>query len=395
MPSLRRQPLTALLALLAPFLLLLGIWFGGHPRELPGFMRRIFVAHHETEVVDVAIDRITHGYYRRVSKSELAGAAITGAVSSLHDRFSNYLTPNEYSHFGLGHSFSGIGVEVAEDRRGLRIVQVFDSSPAARAGLRTGEEIIAVNATKLEGLKRGAATSLITGPPGTNVSLTLLRGRHRWTVTITRATISTPVVASKMETAGGKKLGVVALSTFSAGVHLEVRAAVEHELRAGARGIVLDLRHNGGGLVNEAQLVASIFIKQGLIVTTRGRSQPTITLRATGESIAKPFALAVLVDRDTASASEIVSAALQDNHRAIIVGTHTFGKGVFQEVEELPNGGALVITVGEYFTPDGRNLGGGGVSEGAGITPNVYVAKGVDGAAGLRVALGRLARELK
>jgi carboxyl-terminal processing protease len=183
---------------------------------------------------------------------------------------------------------------------------------------------------------------------------------------------------------------------FSAGAHSEVRAAVEKELHAGARGIVLDLRSNGGGLVEEARLIASIFIEHGTIVSTRGRTQPSQTITAVGDAITPSIPVVVLVDQDTASASEIVTAALQDHHRAIVVGTHTFGKGVFQEEQPLSNGGALDITVGEYFTPNGRNLGGGGVKQGAGITPEVALPSNVvDTPRGLNMALDTLAAKVK
>ena len=158
---------------------------------------------------------------------------------------------------------------------------------------------------------------------------------------------------------------------------------------------MLDLRANGGGLVEEARLTASVFIAKGTIVSTRGRSQPSQLLTASGHAIAPSVPVVVLVDGNTASAAEIVAAALQDHRRATVVGTHTFGKGVFQEEQPLSNGGALDITVGEYFTPSGRNLGGGGVREGAGITPEVLVAHGVDTARGLNVALGTLAAKLR
>jgi carboxyl-terminal processing protease len=128
---------------------------------------------------------------------------------------------------------------------------------------------------------------------------------------------------------------------------------------------------------------------------TRGRTQPTQTLTAAGHAIAASIPVVVLVDGNTASASEIVAAALQDHHRATIVGTHTFGKGVFQEEEPLSNGGALDITVGEYFTPAGRNLGGGGIKQGAGVSPEVEVAHGVDSQQGLAVALRTLAAKVK
>jgi carboxyl-terminal processing protease len=164
---------------------------------------------------------------------------------------------------------------------------------------------------------------------------------------------------------------VVRLAQFSSGAHAEVYAAVRRELAGGAKGLVLDLRGNPGGLVTEAQLVASAFLRDGRIVTTRGRAVPTRTLSATGDAVAPRTPLVVLVDRDSASAAEIVAGALQDHHRAKLVGTPTFGKGVFQQVLELDNGGALDITAGQYFTPNGRNLGGKGVSQGAGLSPDV------------------------
>jgi len=401
MPPQRRQPLTAILLVLLPVLLVIGIWLGGHPEDLPAFARSTFVADHATRVVDEAIDRISNEYYRPISRTQLSNASISGLVSSLGDRFSHYLSASEFREFNSPPSFTGIGVQVNPEQRGLRIVRVFDSSPAARAGLRPEDLIVAVNGRKLEGLDPDAAVALVKGPPGTDVTLTVEapsqgHARHGLTRTlkISRATISEPVVASKTVTVHGVKLGVVALASFSPGAHAEVREAVEHELHLGARGIVFDLRDNGGGLVEEAQLIASIFIPKGTIVTTRGRTQPTEVLTATGDAISTSIPVVVLVDANTASASEIVTAALQDHQRATVVGTHTFGKGVYQEEQGLSNGGALDITVGEYFTPDGRNLGGGGVKQGPGVTPEVLVPHGVDTPHGLAVALGALAAKV-
>jgi len=398
-----RHPLRTLLPLLLPVLLLVGLWLGGHPEDLPGFVRNAFVADHQTRVVDEAIDRVESDYYRPISSSQLSNASIAGLVASLHDRFSHYLAPSEFREFTEPPHFTGIGVAVGAERRGLLIARVFDSSPAARAGLKPGELIVAVDGRKLEGLSADQATALIKGSPGTTVMLEVesppaAHRRHgaRHTLQITRALVSEPVVASLTKVLHGVKLGVVALATFSAGAHAEVREAVDHELHEGARGIVFDLRDNGGGLVEEAQLIASIFIPKGVIVTTRGRTQPTQTLYATGGAISTSIPLVVLVDANTASASEIVTAALQDHHRATVVGTHTFGKGVFQEEQPLSNGGALDITVGEYFTPDGRNLGGGGVKQGAGVRPEVSVpANQVDTEHGLDVALRTLAAKVK
>ncbi len=409
MSSLSRQPWRAPLALLlAVVLLLAGLWLGGHPEHLPGFLRDGFVADHQTRVVDEAIQRVSRDYYRKIPTSTLSSASISGLVASLGDRFSHYLSPSEYREFSSPPHFTGIGVEVDPGsptpnlRRGLMIAHVFDSSPAAGAGLKSGEVIVAVNGRKLQGLTTDAATALIKGLPGTDVSLQIEQPpaphQHQGTMRtlkITRAVISEPVVASTTKVVHGIKLGVVALATFSPGAHGEVREGVEHELHKGARGIVLDLRSNGGGLVEEAQLIASIFVAKGTIVSTRGRTQPSQTLIATGDAIPADIPVVVLVDSNTASAAEIVTAALQDHRRATVVGTHTFGKGVFQEEQGLSNGGALDITVGEYFTPNGRNLGGGGVKQGAGITPEVKVAKDVDTNHGLDVALNTLAAKVR
>jgi carboxyl-terminal processing protease len=395
-PSPKRQPLLATLALLLPVLLIAGIWLGGHPDHLPGFAQELFVADHETRSVNEAIDRVASDYYRPVSRAALSSSSISGMLASLHDPYSAYLDPKALHEFDRPASFTGIGIAVDPKPRGLQVVRVFDSSPAQRGGLKAGELIVAVDRRSLRGLSSATSTSLIKGRPGTDVRLTLEGGHgSKRTVTVTRATISEPVVASALRRWHGLELGWAYLATFSEGAHTQLRTAVEKLLRKGARGIVLDLRANGGGLVSEAQAVASMFIRSGTIVTTRGRSQPTVVLRASGGSISSSIPLVVLVDHDTASASEIVTAALQDHRRAVVVGVHTFGKGVFQELEPLARGGAIKITVGEYFTPDGRNLGGSGVSEGAGITPEVTVAHGVDGEHGVDVALSTLVGRLR
>jgi carboxyl-terminal processing protease len=403
MSARRKKLLTTALVAMVPILLILGIWWGGHPEHLPGLLRKPLVGDRQTRVVQEAIQRISSDYYRPIPKDKLSDASIAGVVASLNDRFSHYLTASEFHEFNSPPHFTGIGVTVGPEPKGsgLLIARVFNSTPAARAGLRPGDVIIAVNGRSLKGLSTDTATALIKGRPGTDVMLEVegspragaAHGPRR-KVKITRATISEPVVASQTRTIDGKKVGVVALASFTPGAHSEVRQAVEDQLRAGAKGIVFDLRGNGGGLVEEAQLIASIFIPAGKIVTTRGRTQPTQTLLATGDPIPTSVPVVVLVDKNTASASEIVTAALQDHRRATVVGTHTFGKGVFQEEQPLSNGGALDITVGEYFTPNGRNLGGGGIKQGAGVTPEVLVAHGVDSPHGLAVALATVAAKV-
>jgi carboxyl-terminal processing protease len=398
MSSIRRSSALAVLTVaLVAGLLALGLWLGGHPTDLPGFVRSAFVANGQANTVQEAIETVTHDYYREVKPQALVGASIDGMVASLHDPYSTYLPPSEFKSFDAPQTFTGIGVSIVPSASGLQIVRVFDGSPADRAGLQDGEVIVSANGHRLHDASLQKAVSLIEGPPGTRVHLETLRSGRLHKVTITRETISRPIVASEMREQQGVKIGWVYLATFSEGADAQLAEAVHSLLKQGAKALVLDLRANGGGLVSEAQLVASLFLRQGeVIVTTKGRAQPTVVLHAVGGSIPADVPMAVLVDGETASAAEIVTAALQDNHRAKVVGTHTYGKGVFQELEPLGNGGGLKITVGEYFTPDGRNLGGGGVHEGKGITPEISVSKSViDTERGLQIALRTLAAEVR
>jgi carboxyl-terminal processing protease len=372
-----------------------GIWLGGHADNLPGFARDALVDEGDTKVVREALETIQDSYYAKVPSSTLSDAAIAGAVEALDDRFSAYFTPKEYQRFqdSQNSEFSGVGLIVSEHPDGLRIVEVYDDTPARRAGLEPGDVIVAVEGRSLKGVNQTTATDRIKGPPGTDVTITVRRDRRRKDYTLTRARVNVPVVASRMKNVDNTKMVVVRLAQFSSGAHAEVYAAIRRGLKRGAKGIVFDLRGNGGGLVSEAQLIASAFLSDGAIVSTRGRSVESRTLNATGKPVAKTTPLVVLVDRDTASASEIVAGALQDRGRAEVVGTRTFGKGVFQEVIELSNGGALDITAGQYFTPKGRNLGGKGVKTGRGIAPDVTVKDDVKTRAD--EALRRALRELR
>jgi carboxyl-terminal processing protease len=372
----RRRPASAFVvpAIVLIVVLGLGLWVGGrHSDWLPGPLRSVVVGDDDTAVVREAIDRVHDTYFREIPKSQLSDDAIAGIVGKLDDRFSNYFTPAEYKRFRQAQNseFSGVGLQVSEHPLGLRVDAVYDGSPAKRAGLRTGDVIVAAGGKSLKGRAQDASVALVKGPSGTQVELTWVRDGKRITRTVSRATVSVPVVASQLRNADGCKIGVVRLSQFSSGAHGEVAAALKRLKERGADAFVLDLRGNGGGLVTEAQLIASQFLTDGPIVTTRGRAVKDQTLRATGDPIVPKAPLDVLVDRGTASASEIVTGALQDRGRAKVVGQRTFGKGVFQEVLELSNGGALDITAGQYFTPKGRNLGGKGVKTGKGIAPDI------------------------
>jgi carboxyl-terminal processing protease len=366
----RIVPLLALVVVV----LLLGTWLGGrHSQWLPGPLRDALVGDSDTAVVQEAIDRVHDTYYRQIPKSALADDAIAGVVAKLDDRFSNYFDPEQYKRFKdtQNSEFSGVGLQVSRHPKGLRVDAVYDGSPAKRAGLRPGDVIVAADGHDLAGMSQEASVALVKGPPGSEVRLTWIHDGRRETKTISRSTVTVPVVASQLRREDGCPIGVVRLSQFSSGAHAEVYAALRKLEKRGAKAFVLDLRDNGGGLVSEAQLIASALLKDGPIVTTKGRAVKEQTLRATGDPVVPKAPLAVLVNSGTASASEIVTGALQDRDRATVVGAETFGKGVFQEVLELSNGGALDITAGQYFTPKGRNLGGKGVSKGKGIVPDV------------------------
>jgi carboxyl-terminal processing protease len=373
-PSSNRAPRTAATAVVVVAVFVLGLWLGGHPSWLPSTVRNAFEENSSTPLVNTVLDTISQDYYRRVSRNQLINKGLVAMVAGLNDPYSHYYSPSAYQAF-LNQSnphFGGIGVDVVQDPRGLRIIDVFPGQPAARAGLEHNDVIVEVDNRSLTGRSAGFASKLIRGPAGTKVRITVLRGRRRRSFTITRADVTVPVATGHIITYHGLKLGYLRLTAFTSGSGDQLRGDVRSVLKQGARGLILDLRENGGGLLNEAVNVASIFIADGTIVTTRGRSQPTQVYVAQHNALAPNLPMVVLVDRDTASSAEIVTGALKDHGRAVVVGTRTYGKGVFQEIVPMPGGGALDITVGEYFTPNGQNLGGGGVREGRGIKPNVY-----------------------
>jgi carboxyl-terminal processing protease len=240
---------------------------------------------------------------------------------------------------------------------------VFDRSPAKQAGIAPGDLIVAVNGKTTLGKPPDVSTGLIRGPAGTSVTLGI---RHNGSapmrsVKVQRKKIDVPLVQSRIVQRGGKKLAVIRLFQFSRGAHTQVKNAVQKALAKGAKGIVLDLRGNPGGELVEGRDVPSLFIDKGLIVSTRGRHSPEQKLYATGNAIAPTIPMVVLVDKGSASAAEIAAGALRDDGRATIVGEQTFGKGVFQQVESLRDGGLLKLTIGSYYLPKGENLAGDGI----------------------------------
>jgi carboxyl-terminal processing protease len=351
----------ALLAVLAA-----GIWLGGHPAKLPKPLRDLFV-NDSAGLTGEASELIEDNYYRSVSPKQLTDSSLQGMVRGLRrrykDRYSSYFSPEVLDRFEeqiSGH-FSGVGLVVSGVPRGLRVEHVVKGSPAAKAGIRPGELVVSVDGTSISGKSITAATEEIKGPEGTDVVLGVTRPpkRSERQVRLTRAEVEVPVVNSGLRSVGGRRLGIIRLAEFTEGVHAALARSVQKLKARGVKGLVLDLRENPGGLLEEAVLSAGIFLRKGeVVVSTSSRTQGHAVYRAPGGTIWGRMPLVVLIDENTASAAEILTAALADDLGATVVGTHSYGKGVFQQEVPLSNGGALKLTVGEYFTPDGTNLGG-------------------------------------
>ena len=356
-------------------LLVVGIWLGGHPSKLPGFAREAFTEE-PTSLVGEASEIIKDNYFRKVGDTELGNASLQGMVRELRkrhkDRFSDYFSPESLEGFNTqieGH-FSGVGLSVIEVKKGLRVVKVFKRSPAEEGGVEVGDTIVAVEGESIAGLNSTEATQKIKGPEGTEVTVTLEKPKTNKKVekTLTRANVVLPNVSSRVFKIGQKKIGYVRLLSFSSEASKQLARGIEKLNEERVEGIVLDLRDNPGGLLDEAVTSASLFLPEGeVVVSTKSRTKGSTERQSgPGKIVNVPFD--VLIDRGTASAAEIMTAALQDDAHATVVGTRSYGKGVFQEEHDLANGGALKLTVGEYFTPSGENLARTG-----GIHPEVKV----------------------
>jgi carboxyl-terminal processing protease len=391
-PRFRTPTIAAVSALVA---LAIGLFLGGHPKLLPSVARDVFV---EDSVATKAqlINDVKDNFYKPVKESSLEQASFKGIVASLHDPYSEYFTPTEAKAFtqNINGQFEGVGMTIdpSNTKKGLTVQMVFAGSPAAQAGIGKGDVITAVNGTPIAGKPADASTGMIRGPAGTSVSLTFLKqgtGAPK-TVKVPRKAIDIPLVRSRIVTRSGKKIAVIRLFQFSRGAHTQVADAVKKAQAKGATGIVLDLRGNPGGELLEGRDVPSLFIKKGLIVSTRGRNSPEQKLFATGDPIAPTTPMVVLVDKNSASAAEIAAGALRDDGRATIVGQKTFGKGVFQQVESLQNGGLLKLTVGSYYLPKGENLAGDGIDPQVKALDNPKTKRDEALPVALRTLLGKL-----
>jgi len=307
-------------------------------------------------------------YGKRTSNAELTQAAIRGMLSALGDPYTTYLSPTEISSLEealKGGDFGGIGVYIVQDPRNKHVlVEPIEGTPAFKAGVKVGDRILAVDGHNVAAMKLDAVERLIRGKIGTIVTVVVQPHAKTTshTVAITREQIYVPSVHAKME--GG--YDYVRLADFGQTSYDEVRKAMLDGKAKGARGYILDLRNNGGGLLEAAVEISSLFITQGAIVSTIDRVGNRDTKSATHDAIGTA-PLVVLVNKYTASASEITAGAVQDYKVGTLIGTKTFGKGVVQSIYNTSDGGALKITTAKYVTPLGRDI------HHKGIEPDMFV----------------------
>ena len=317
------------------------------------------------------MQRVRAEYVDPVDDKDLIENSINGMLTGL-DPHSSYMNAKAFKDMQIQTKgeFGGLGIEVNEDKGIIKVVSPIDDTPAARAGVKPGDIITALDGKTLIGMTLNEAVDKMRGPPNSKIVLTLKRQTvdKPIEVSLVREVIHIQVVKSRMEP---NDIAYIRLSQFTEQADAGIKQAVKN-LRAQnggkLRGLILDLRNNPGGLLDQAVSVSSDFIDQGEIVSTRAR-HPEDSQRwdAKGDDILRGAPLVVLINGGSASASEIVSGALQDHHRAVVLGSRSFGKGSVQTVIPLPGDGAMRLTTARYYTPSGRSI------QALGITPDVPV----------------------
>jgi carboxyl-terminal processing protease len=317
-------------------------------------------------------ERIRAQYVEEVDERKLIEAAINGMLTSL-DPHSSYLPPEAYSDMreSTRGEFGGLGIEVTQQDGFVKVVSPIDGTPAAEAGIQSGDFITHVNGESLLGLTLDQAVDMMRGPVGSEITITLARegSDEPFDVTITRETIKIAAVKPRTE----ENTVILRVTTFSeqtyAGIEEGIKKSIE-ELGGidKVRGFVIDLRNNPGGLLTQAVAVSDAFLDKGEIVSTRGRNpEDSERFNAEPGDLAQGKPIVVLINGGSASASEIVTGALQDHHRAIVVGTKSFGKGSVQTIVPLKGDAAMRLTTARYYTPSGRSI------QALGISPDIVV----------------------
>lgn len=326
----------------------------------------------DLELFTKALYHVQKDYAETPDNKKLIYGALHGMMASL-DPHSMFLPAEAYKELRVDTQgwFGGIGIEITVKDNFLTVVSPMEGSPAARAGIHSGDRILKINGAPVKGLGLYETVQKMRGPRGSKMTLTIVSppsGKSR-EITLERGIIHIKSVRSELPEPG---YGYVKINSFQEGTTEELEKSMKAlEKKSGGKlqGLVLDLRNNPGGLLEEAVAMADKFLEQGVIVSTSSRGKEIDRREAHAERTDPHYPIVVLVNEGSASAAEIVAAALQDNKRAVLIGSKTFGKGSVQTIFELGRDAAIKLTVAKYFTPKGRSI------HGQGIAPNIVVTK--------------------
>jgi carboxyl-terminal processing protease len=351
-------------ALAAGVLIGLAIGFNSHVLAARATLSGLLPAADEERLAQV-LEHVRHDYVDGIDEHRLMDGALKGMVGVL-DEHSAVLSADDYADFKVatGGAYAGVGIEVTASDGLIRIVDTIPGSPAARAGVKAGEELLAVDGAPVDAAHLTQGLTRLRGAPGTRVELALRRGDGSgYALRLERCELHLSTVVSHVLTPG---IAYLRISQFADSTPDELETAVGH-LRAAAGGaplaLVLDLRDNPGGVLEAGIAVADAFLDSGLIVRAEGRAEgANFERHAQPGDILDGGPIAVLINARSASSAEIVAAALQDNHRATVLGQASFGKGSVQSLIPLDGGRALKLTTSRYYTPSGRSLAGRGLS---------------------------------
>ena len=342
-----------------------GVVVGGHAQatgltRLSDPLRSLLLGESGQELSRQVLEVLEDDYYVPVDTTDLQRASVQAIVDTLKDPYTDYLDPDELEALRRRNdgAYFGVGLQVAERDSAIVVTGVFEGSPAARAKVKVGDRLVSVEGRPSKGRGLEAVVGDIRGPEGTSVRVGVATGTEpARVITLERARITVPAVASRIETVGGARVGYARLSQFTRGSADALRDAVTALRADKATALVLDLRGDPGGLVTEAVGVAGVFLPDGsTVVVTEGLNSPRQVFRSDAAPVAGDLPLVVLVDRGSASASEIVAGALRDAERGRLVGERTFGKALVQSTVPLRDGGALKLTTARYLTPSGYDL---------------------------------------
>lgn len=375
---------TLLTYALGPILFLLGLMLGINANVA----QRSTLGSLDTTTVQEVYGILRQDFDGTLDSTQLMDGVKAGLAAGTGDEFTRYMSPQAMKEFTQrmhGDGFVGIGVELGFKDDELVIIAPQPSSPAAKAGVRAGDVIVAIDGKKVYAMPQEEAVALLRGKAGSRVELTVQRGSQLHDISVERRAIGTPSVQASVS---GDNIGIMTISTFDTNTGELARQAAQQFQTHGVRGVVLDMRGNPGGAVNAANDVLSLWLQRGSTTMIEKRGQQVLrTYRTNQHPVLSDVSTVVLLDESSASASEVVAGALRDFDKAKIVGTQSFGKGSVQEVRPLSNGGALAFTVSRWFTPKGNSI------DGVGLVPDTIVEQsGARDDAQLRTALGMLSK---